>query len=121
MAAARSHGPGDVESGRSVRPRHSACPHCGGAHEDEVHVLWDCLEWDNARGTSLPWLSDAAGAIRRLGPLDVVPPESGYKQVSKTSIFELCRLKTFTSRLWTNPFTRQLLVETGISRLWHGL
>ena len=23
---------------------HSACPHCGAAHEDEVHVLWDCPE-----------------------------------------------------------------------------
>ena len=22
----------------------SACPHCGAAHEDEVHVLWDCPE-----------------------------------------------------------------------------
>ena len=39
------------------------------------------------------------------------------KQVSKTSIFELSRVKN--CRLCTGPFTRPLLVETVISRLWH--
>ena len=24
----------------------SACPPCGAAHQDEVHVLWVCLEWE---------------------------------------------------------------------------
>ena len=24
----------------------SACPPCGAAHEDEVHILWDCPEWE---------------------------------------------------------------------------
>ena len=43
------------------------------------------------------------------------------KQVSKTSIFELPRLKNCISRLCTGPFARPLLVETVISRLWHGL
>ena len=43
------------------------------------------------------------------------------KQVSKTSIFELPGMKNCISRLCTGPFTRPLLVETVISRLWHGL
>ena len=42
------------------------------------------------------------------------------KQVSKTSIFELSRVKNYISRLCTGPFTRPLLVETAIPRLWHG-
>ena len=51
----------------------SACPHCGVAHEDEVHVPWDCPEWEEARGTWRPWLSDAAAAIPQLGPPDQWP------------------------------------------------
>ena len=51
----------------------SACPHCGAAHEDEARVLWECPEWDDARGPWLPWLSDAAGAIPYLGPPDQWP------------------------------------------------
>ena len=51
----------------------SACPPCGAAHDDEAHVLWDCPEWDDARGTWLPWLSDAAWAIPHLGPPDQWP------------------------------------------------
>ena len=46
----------------------AACPHCGAAHEDEAHVLLDCPEWGDARGTWLLWLHDAAGAIPGLGP-----------------------------------------------------
>ena len=45
--AARPHGRSHVDDGQGVGPRHadqSACPHCGAAHEDEVHVLWDCPE-----------------------------------------------------------------------------
>ena len=42
------------------------------------------------------------------------------KQVSKTSIFELPRVKNCISRLCTGPFTRPLLVETAISRSWQG-
>ena len=42
------------------------------------------------------------------------------KQVSKTSIFELSTVKNYISRLCTGPFTRPLLVEIVISRLWHG-
>ena len=51
----------------------SACPHCGAAYEDEVHVLWDCLEWDKCRGTWRPWLSDAAEAVPNPGPPDQWP------------------------------------------------
>ena len=51
----------------------AAYPRCGAAHEDEAHVLWDCLEWGGARGTWLPWLNDAAGAIPSLGPPDRWP------------------------------------------------
>ena len=40
-------------SGHGMRTN-SACPHCGAAHKDEVHVLWDCPEWDQARGTWRP-------------------------------------------------------------------
>ena len=42
------------------------------------------------------------------------------KQSSKTSIFELPRVKNCISRLCTGSFTRPLLVETAILRLWHG-
>ena len=59
-------------SGHGLRAN-AACPHCGAAHEDEAHVLWDCPEWDTARGTWLPWLHDAAGAIPGLGPPDRWP------------------------------------------------
>ena len=41
------------------------------------------------------------------------------KQSSKTSIFELPTVKNYISRLCTGPFTRPLLVEIPISRLWH--
>ena len=59
-------------SGHGMRTN-SACPHCSAAHEDEVHILWECPEWDDARGTWLPWLSNAAGAIPHLGPPDQWP------------------------------------------------
>ena len=59
-------------SGHGTRA-HSACPHCGAAHEDEAHVVWECPEWDKARGRWLPWLNDAAGAIPNLGPPDRWP------------------------------------------------
>ena len=32
--------------GRRMR-EHSACPKCGAAHVHEVHVLWDCPEWES--------------------------------------------------------------------------
>ena len=51
----------------------AACPHCGAAHEDEAHILWDCPEWDGARETWLPWLHDAARAVPGLGPPDRWP------------------------------------------------
>ena len=35
-------------------------------------------------------------------------------------IFELPRVKNCMSRLCTGPLTSPLLVETAISRLWHG-
>ena len=53
-------------SGHGMRAN-STCPHCGAAHEDEAHVLWECPEWGDARGPWLPWLNDAAGAIPNLG------------------------------------------------------
>ena len=59
-------------SGHGMRTN-SACPHCGAAHKDKVHVLWDCREWESATGTWRPWLSDAATAIPHLGPRDQWP------------------------------------------------
>ena len=59
-------------SGHGMRAN-AACPHCGAAHEDEAHVLWDCPKWGDARGTWLPWLNDAAGATPSLGPPDRWP------------------------------------------------
>ena len=59
-------------SGHSMRAN-CACPHCGAAHEDEAHVMWDCPEWDNPKGTWLPRLNDTAGAIPNLGPPDWWP------------------------------------------------
>ena len=59
-------------SGHGMRTN-SACPHCGAAHEDEVHVLWDSPEWESARETWRPWLSDAATATPHLGPPDQWP------------------------------------------------
>ena len=56
-------------SGHGMRT-HSACPHCGAAHEDEVHVLLDCPQWEQARETWIPWLRDAAAALPQLGPPD---------------------------------------------------
>ena len=60
----------------------SACPNCSAAHEDEAHVLWDCLEWDNARGTWLPWLNEVAGAIPPWVRRTVGPPTSGRRAFS---------------------------------------
>ena len=59
-------------SGHSMRAN-AACPHCGTAHEDKAHVLWDCPEWDGTRETWLPCLHDAARAIPGLGPPDRWP------------------------------------------------
>ena len=59
-------------SGHGMRTNY-ACSHCGAAHEDKAHVLWECPEWDDARETWLPWLRDAAGAIPNLGPPDYWP------------------------------------------------
>ena len=35
-------------------PTDSGCPHCGAAHEDELHALWECLEWKLGRETWIP-------------------------------------------------------------------
>ena len=51
----------------------SVYPHCGAAHEDEVHGLWDCPAWEQARETCSPWLRDAAAALPQLGPPDQWP------------------------------------------------
>ena len=59
-------------SGHGVRAN-AACPRCGAVHKEEAHVLWDCLEWGDARGTGLPWLNEAAWAIPSLGPPDRWP------------------------------------------------
>ena len=45
------------------------------------------------------------------------------KNFRKTSIFELSKVKNCGSKLCTSPFIhscKSLLVETVISRLWHG-
>ena len=60
-------------SGHGMRAN-AACPHYGAAHEDEAHVLWDCPEWGDARGTWLPWRTTRRGpspawALRTGGPL----------------------------------------------------
>ena len=59
-------------SGHGTRTN-SACPNCNAAHEDEIDVLWDGLEWEQARKTWRPWLGDAATAIPHLGPSDQWP------------------------------------------------
>ena len=51
----------------------SACPHCGAAHKDQVHVLWYSPEWESGRWTWRPWLSEAATVIPRLRPPDQLP------------------------------------------------
>ena len=60
-------------SGPEPRGRQPECPHCGAAHEDKAHILWDCQEWGNARGTWLSWLNNTAGAISSLGSLNRWP------------------------------------------------
>ena len=40
-------------SGHSMRTN-SARPYCGAAHDDEVQVLWDRLEWESAKCTWRP-------------------------------------------------------------------
>ena len=42
---------------------HSSCPLCGGMHEDEVHFLWDCPEWELVRATWLLWMRDDADEV----------------------------------------------------------
>ena len=59
-------------SGHGMRTN-SACAHCGVAHEDEVHVLLDCPEWEQATETWRPWPRDAAAALPQLGPPDQWP------------------------------------------------
>ena len=55
-------------------------------------------------------------------PWMVISGDGNIKQISfKTSICERSRVKKCISRLCSGPFTRPLLVETAISRLWHGL
>ena len=54
-------------SGHGTRAN-AVCPDCGAEHEDEAHILWDCPEWGDARGTWLPRLSDSAGAIPNFRP-----------------------------------------------------
>ena len=46
----------------------SPCPHYSAVHEDEVHVLWDSSEWEQARETWCPRLTNAATTITHLGP-----------------------------------------------------
>ena len=70
-------------SGHGLRAN-AACPHCGAAHEDEAHVLWDYPEWGDAKGTWLPWLKDAAGAIPSLGP-----PDRWRSSMRKAGLFPL--------------------------------
>ena len=53
---------------------YSACPHCGAAHEDEVHILWDRPEWEAARTEWRPWLLDALEGLPQLGPPPHPPP-----------------------------------------------
>ena len=51
----------------------------------------------------------------------VILGDDNTKKTSfENSIFELPRVKNYISRLCTGPFTRPLLVETAIPRLWHG-
>ena len=41
--------------------------HCGALHQDKVHLLWDCPEWEQAKGTWRPRLTDAATASPNWG------------------------------------------------------
>ena len=46
----------------------SSCPGRGSQHEDEAHVLWDCLSWEVARAGWRAWVLRAAVHLQ-LGPL----------------------------------------------------
>ena len=59
-------------SGHGMRTN-SVCPDCGVAHEDEVHVLWDCPQWEQASETWRPWLLDVAATLPHLGLPDQWP------------------------------------------------
>ena len=53
--------------GRRLRTA-SICPFCRAAHEDEGHIIWDCLRWCGARSSWSPWLLAAAADLPHLGP-----------------------------------------------------
>ena len=59
-------------SGHGTRTN-SVCSHCGAPHEDEVHVLLDCPQWEQAREMWILWRPDAVAALSGLGPLDQWP------------------------------------------------
>ena len=42
------------------------CPFCRGAPETELHILWDCLRWESARRTWMPWVLQEAKALPAL-------------------------------------------------------
>ena len=46
----------------------SSCPGCGSQHEDEAHVLWDCLSWEAVRAGWRALVLRAAEQLQ-LGPL----------------------------------------------------
>ena len=86
-------------SGHGTRAN-SACPRYGAAHEDEAHVLWECPERDDARGTWLLWLNDAAGAISNMGPPDRWP-----SCLQKAGLFPSGWDRGWTGTSSTNPCT----------------
>ena len=53
--------------------KHSACPHCGTAHEDKVHVLLQCPNRERSTEPWHPRLQAALARLLQLGPLDRWP------------------------------------------------
>ena len=81
----------------------SACPHCGAAHEDEVHILWDCPEWEAARAEWRPWLMEALEGLPQLGPPPQWPPclrRAGLMPLLLSRGMERALLDEFLYRLY---------------------
>ena len=88
------------------------CPFCAAAHEDEVHVLWDCLRWHRARDSWTLSLLTAAAAITPLGPPSHLPaclPEAGLRPARLSEGLDKAVVDAFLYRLYGMYLT--VLVE----------
>ena len=79
----------------------SACPHCRAAHEDEIHILWDCPEWEAGRTEWRPWLLDALEGLPQLERPPQWPPclrRAGLMPLRLSQGVERARLDEFVYR-----------------------